>query len=108
MMKKLWGALPFTVFVTLKVPSPKNELVESGVHWLRGNARLVVVNMVKLALPCPFVPVICSEFPVRLKWVMTGIGSGPVTTPAVMVPFTARLLVQDRPTADGSVTPPSA
>src|SRR5438045_6039999 len=99
-MKKFFGAAGFTVLVTLKFP-PVNVLVEMEVQFDNANVTFVLVNTSNCWPVVPFVPPMTSVEPVRLTLVMPGCATGPLDTEAIIVPFTARFVVQVNPGADG-------
>src|ERR1035437_10734389 len=93
------------MLVILKLPLVK-VLVTTGVHWINGSIRLVLLSTMNCRPAVPFVPLITRLVPDKLTLVMCGCAAGPETTPAVIVPLTASVFVHVNPVADGRVTPP--
>ena len=90
MRKKLPGFPPI-LLVTLNEPVPVKELVEIGVHWLKGAAKLVEVSSMKVPPPTPLVPLKIILPPAVVTELITG--DGAVTTKFTLPPLTTSELI---------------
>ena len=77
-------------------PLPLKLFVNTGVHWLNGNATFVLCNNAYWPPAAPFVAVIVSVVPLKLMLVSTG-GVGGAVEMIPIRPSTDSPFVQARP-----------